>query len=308
MARFQDVQDDETGRIVYKDFSHNKIADIIREKLPEGTHIMIVFYHGLGDVLMFLPVYQQLLKAFPKYTFDLGVLPGLGFEELSPEIIAVNDSPHDFVAKYAAAFVVSFDMVEGGRPMTKAEYCCTNEMGISPEGVELLTLDTHWDNKMVAVHFQGTCLPESTNPSEILAKQIWTDLIDLGYMPIDVHFKHTFHNPANKDWGFLSRHCRDLKPSLQTLASLINSSVAFIGVASGPFVLAASMRPDKTIYLQKHHDIECYLRDFDNVIKLTEYDKDKLSQMLQKMEESHVKIDTIGTCGPDSGCKCNQHV
>lgn len=252
-----------------------KVADIIRT-LDNPTRILIVFWHGLGDTLMFVELYHHFLSLFPQHTFDLSLLPGVGQTELVRGSLELQEK--DFVVNHDVAFVISFPMSEGSK-VTKTELCCVKELGIEPVAAALPVLPIR-KPKLVAVHFQGTCLPESTNPSPELAHQIWNDIIGAGFVPIDVHFKHAFHNPLNTDLPWASRNCRDLAPSTDTLAAILSSCCAFVGVASGPFVLAASMYRHQTIYLQKHHHVSCYIKDFENVVDIINYDSQKFVEML----------------------------
>jgi hypothetical protein len=67
-----------------------------------------------------------------------------------------------------------------------------------------------------------------------------------------------FHNPINKKFEFVNRHVRGICPEIKTLVSLIQHSFAFIGVASGPLVVAMSTFIDRTIYLKKDFNADNY--------------------------------------------------
>ena len=269
-------------KVVYKDHKVNNrmVCDVIKE-FTEPKKILIVFWHGLGDLLMFAPLYNLMCQMFPVHQFDLSVLPGVGQCDIVKGALELPEE--NFVKDHDTAFVMSFPMVEGAATMTKMEYCCIAELGIAPVYTGLPTVNTPY-NRLVGVHFQGTCLPGSTNPDDKLAKTMWDDLVEAGYVPIDLHFEHIFHNPVNKKFDWATRNCRDLQPDIDTLRMLIGRCVAFIGVASGPFVLAASMKKNRTIYLQKNHTIDCYIKDFTNVIDINNYSKDTMLKMLSDME------------------------
>jgi hypothetical protein len=233
---------------------------------------------------MFLPLYDHIKEMFPEHSFDLALLPGVGQGDLISGALELPEE--DFVKDHDAAFVISFPMIEGTDTSTKIELCCINELGIEPiylkpqrKHLPLLT------NKLAAVHFQGTCLPGSTNPDPELAERIWNDLLKAGYVPIDVHFVHTFHNPENTQFSWTSRNCRDLSPNIHTLQMMIEACGVFVGVASGPFVMAATLMPKKTVYLQKHHTIGCYLKDFKNVVDIKEYKSEALWETLKRIEK-----------------------
>lgn len=268
---------------VWKECGRNgkqKVADVIRH-LDPNRRILIVFWHGIGDLLMFYPLYSQMKKTFPQHTFDLGLLPGVDHGALIPEGKEIPEK--DFLKDHDFAFVISFHMVEGANHMTKAEYCIKEEVGDLGSFDLALPRLPRQSNRLVGVHFQGTCLPGSTNPDEAVAKRIWGDLVEAGYVPIDLHFEHVFHNPVNKPFPWAERGCRGLKPSLETLLMLIQQCRAVVAVASGPFVVSMCNSAGRTIYLQKNHKIECYVKGFQNVIDLANYDKAKLLAMLAKI-------------------------
>jgi len=272
----------EFNRKIYKEYKQKKVFQILKEEVPKGEKVLFVFWHGLGDILMFLPIYNYFKQQFSKdWQFDLCCQPGVGQNLVQDGILEMDESV--FVKNHHTAFVINFPMNEGmNNGMTKAEYCCNFELGI-PSVYLGIYCPKKVVNRLVGVHLQGTCLPGSTNPDEGFAKALNDDLKKLGYIPIDVHFEHSFHNPVNKrfDWQF--RSCRDLAPNILMLQSLIQQCHAFIGVASGPFVLATALMPKSTIYLQKSHDVSCYLKGFENTLRIGEYSLENLKMIMEKI-------------------------
>ena len=265
---------------VVESYKEKKIAQYLAE-LPVGSKVLIVFWHGLGDLLMFRPIYHELTRHYcSQVSFDLCVQPGCGQTEAVPDALEISEDK--FVENHDIAFVINFPMSEGNLTMTKAEKCMRDEIGL-PDLPLIPILQPPPKNILVGVHMQGTCLPGSTNPDITLAKQIWDDILEMGYAPFDLHFQHIFHNPINTPFTFAGRHCRDLKPSIAMLRNIIGSCGAFVGVASGPFVMALNIFPDKTIYLQKHHNIRCYDKAFSNVVDLLKYRKEDLQFLLKRM-------------------------
>lgn len=260
-----------------------KVTDIINT-YSKSNRILIVFWHGIGDVLMFRPVYEGLKLRYPNHHFDFGLLPGVGHKELIEDGLELTED--EFTKDHDVAFVISFPMIEGNirDKKTKAEYCIEKEIGdIGSVNLELPNIPSTF-NRLVGVHFQGTCLPGSTNPDEVLAKRIWDDLIAADYVPIDLHFKHVFHNPVNKEFSWITRSCRELEPSLKTLQMIIDQCFAVVAVASGPLVISLCRKPYHTVYLQKHHDIGCYTRNVSFVVDLKNYDKNVLLGYLNTMK------------------------
>lgn len=241
---------------VIKEYKDKKMAKYLAA-LPYNTKVLIVFWHGMGDLLMFLPVYNHIVKIYSDLRFDLCIQAGVGHEYIAPDAIVVDEA--DFVTEHDMAFVVNFPMGEGDDSMTKSEHCMVQEIGLPPKFFGLAPVQPQ-GNRLVGVHLQGTCLPGKTNPDDALAERVWNNIIEAGYVPIDLHFEHLYHNKDNVRYPWLTRHCRDLMPSLATLQMLMWQCMAFVGVASGPWVLALTTMPDRTIYLQKDHGIKCYVR------------------------------------------------
>jgi hypothetical protein len=223
-----------------------KLAQVIEAESPK--RVLLFFWHGLGDLIMFLEPYKALQTRFPKVHFDLGLVKGIGQEDLNPAFIGFTGDvdleklDYDIVAK------IHFPMSEGQEILTKGEFCCVHELGIEPVAGHSIGLCAA-TNRLVAVHFNITCLPASCNPDEETARKIWEEIRAAGYIPIESHFEHTFHNPVNKKFDFVESTVRKCIPTVAKLAGLIKNSAAFIGVVSGNFHVALSVLPPERILL-----------------------------------------------------------
>jgi hypothetical protein len=225
------------------DFTEKKLV----EYLQDGQKVLIRFGHGLGDTIMFMPIFYRLQELYPKIHFDLYV--ECGQEQIWKSIKDKDAEGYDLV------FSPVFPMSEGTN-YTKAELCCITEIGIEPF-TELSRLP-YRESPLVAVHFNGTALPESVGCPEETAREIWQEIKDAGLIPIECHFKHIWHNPVNEKYSFVDNSVREYKADLDNLIGLLNHCRAFIGVASGPFVVAMSIMPNSTLLLEKHHKLENY--------------------------------------------------
>lgn len=225
----------------------------IREIQPRSA--LLIFWHGIGDLVMFLEPFHALRKAFPYVHFVIGLPGGLSHEELLPENVPyhlltgeevnedekTNKLPYDLVAK------ITFPMSEGQAELTKGEWCCIHELGMDPVcGHGDLSLGV---NRLVAVHFQITCLPDSCNPDRDTAERIWNDILEAGYIPLETHFQHIFHNPVNQKFDFIDASVRRARPRVSSLVGLLRTCGAFVGVVSGNFHVALSVLPPERIFL-----------------------------------------------------------
>lgn len=239
------------------------------EYLKPDTKALIRFGHGLGDTLMFLPVFYKLRE---QYNIDLYVEAGQ--EELFGTTMNKEGKGYDFV------FSLDYPMSEGS-DLTKTEKCCRDEIGIEPPKEEIAKLNNQ-DSPFIAVHFQGTALPGSVGCPEDTAKQIWQEIKDFGKIPIECHFEHLFHNPANQKFGFVNRDVRDCKADLKNLIGLIQHSWAFVGVASGPLIVALSIL-DRVFYLEKNHKLKHYTKQDIPQVNVDNYKKGIISNWLKNL-------------------------
>jgi len=236
-----------------------KLVNYLDEIEPKS--VGLVFYHGLGDLVMFLNPFEKIKELYPKTKFQLILQSGLSFEDVCPDAYFLKDGdmenlnklPYDIIAK------IHFPMSEGQIEFSKGGLCCKEELGIEPTGGHRAI--PRGKNRLVGVHFNITCLPDSCNPDEETAKRIWQDIIDAGFIPIETHFEHVFHNPVNTKFDFVDCSVRHVQPRISTLLGLLNQCFAFIGVVSGNFHCALATLPtERVFFLQKHFKLECFSR------------------------------------------------
>jgi hypothetical protein len=213
------------------------------EYLEKDQKILIRFGHGWGDTLMFMPILHTLKLRYPDIKFDIYLENGQ--EEIFESYPNKNNGEHDLV------FHLDFPMSEG-TGLTKQEKCCQDEIGIEWKQEAQIPLSPE-PSPYVAVHFQGTALPNAVNCPKDVAYKIWDEVIEFGKIPIECHFEHGFHNPVNKKYSFIDRSVRECTANLKNLIGLIQHSFAFVGVASGPFVTALSEIPERTMFLENEH-------------------------------------------------------
>lgn len=232
-----------------KEFIENYNEKKVVDYLEDGQKVLLRFGHGLGDCLLFMPVFWHLKELYPKVHFDLYLESGQ--EEIFNSVPVGEGDEYDLI------FTLHFPMSEG-TDLTKSQKCCVDELGIEPI-TEVAQLPQK-RSPIVAVHFHGTALPNAVGCPEPIAKQIWADIIKAGKIPMECHFEHMFHNPANAKYPFVTNTCRGCEPNLHSLIGLLQHSFAFIGVASGPFVVGLSTMPQRMLYLEKAHKLTSYTR------------------------------------------------
>jgi len=262
-----------------RNYDRDKIADILRKEKPQ--RVCLIFWHGLGDLVMFIPCLEQLRKLFPDIEIDLALQKGVGQEYLAPDAILISNANQD-IDGYDFTFQIHFPMVEHMKGLwTKAEWCCMQELGI--DRVSYYPQLPQGQSKLVACHFQATALPKPINPDEATAKQIWQEIIDAGFIPIESLFKHTYFNPVNKKFDFIDSHVRAVPASIEKLIGLLQSCFASICVASGNLPISLSIMPQRTIYLEKEYPIACYTKEKIASVNINDYKKGSVKECLCTM-------------------------
>jgi hypothetical protein len=226
--------------------------------------VLLVFRHGVGDLVMFLSPFETIERLYPWIHFDLALAEGLDQQTIYPSAIALDGNWRQHVAgmDYDIVFICHFPMEDSRRPSTtKAELCCEQELGIEPvSGHARLT-----PKKLVGVHFQGTSVPGLANANRETACRVWNDIIDAGYVPLETHFEHVYHNPSNARFDFVDNNVRSWTPRLSTLMALLGACEAFVGVVSGNFHLALSILGFRRVLL------------LENELKSTQFTKEKIA-------------------------------
>ena len=262
-----------------------KLNDIIKE--TKAKNVGLFLWHGCGDIIMFGAPFEKLKSVNPEVEFDLLLPNGLGQEDIFPKAVLVNghetkDFSDDKFKKYDLIARINMPMSEGQEEFTKGEYCCIHELGISP-------VSGHYPpkvikNKLISVHFQITCLPDSANPTEEVAGKIWNEMLEADCIPIETLMVHAFHNPENKLYPFVGRNIRDIKPQISTLAGLIRNSGAFVGVVSGNFHIALSVLPPERItLLEKDFTAPMFTKEKINRVNIKKYKEGSIKQWLTKI-------------------------
>lgn len=261
------------------EYNNLKVADYLRMESP--AKVCLIFWHGLGDLVMFIPTYYKLKIMFPETKIDIALQEGTGQKALMPGAIEISD-PGVPIDGYDYTFQIHYPMSEHDNvKWTKNEWCCMVELGIDP--IDEYPKIKKSASPFVACHFQATALPDPINPTEEVAEKIWNEILDTGLIPIEVFFRHKYYNPVNEKFKFIDCTVRRAKPSIKTLVNTYNHCFASICVASGNLPVSISIMPTRTLYLKKAYDIECYTRKTIPQIDVTNYEDGKVKEWLVKL-------------------------
>lgn len=226
--------------MIVSDFRVKKLID----HLEPGRRYLIQFWHGWGDVVMFMPLLERLRQLRPDCSIDISLCPGRGQESIITE--AVPFEPE----KYDLTFCLTWPMETATR--TKQEMGCIHELGIEPSSDHYRPAPQ--ESPLVLVHFQSGSCPAATCP-EGVARRIWNEIEQAGCIPYEVQFACYVSAGRHVRWDFIKASARDVSPQASTLRSLVGlmqRARAFVGVVSGPLNTAIGIIPERTMCLNVH--------------------------------------------------------
>lgn len=240
-------------------YSKKKVVDYLKS----GQRVLIKFdWHGMGDCVMFLPLYNRLKKLYPDVSFNL--ICNRGQECFEDK----NDNEYDICFDIVFPEFNNRHLVPSVYGKSKPEICCEYELGIPfTKDIEFTWKPNQIndsgiavDNKTIGVAFQVTSNPVKS-VSECCAKIIWDMIKKHGYTPLEVHFEHELGNARNTKYEFIDNTCRIYKPTISNVIDVINKCKGFIGVNTGTFCMATSMKNGNTLHLfKKFHFCPGYKR------------------------------------------------
>lgn len=191
--------------------------------------VLMIFDHGLGDLIEFMNIFVTLKKDFPKWDFYIGHHPSLDYEYLSDKIYKIKEINPNYVIPYQKSVVQITDDVfnrydkddlektfkivcaihfkDYRHPVlsnnsivinrSKNDICKVLEIGydenkVLEKYVSPFKLQLNNSNsKRVMFHVGGHTDKSTKNPSESDMELIWNEIIKAGYEPFDVHMNHT---------------------------------------------------------------------------------------------------------------------
>jgi len=220
------------------------------EHLDTGLYkkVLLPFWHGVGDAVMFKAPYLYLKTNYPEIQIDLGLARGLQEEFIIEDAILLDGNWQETVKTSDYDLVFSCHMplekLEDVN-LTKAEVSCLEELGI-PLTCGHAPIKS---KKIVAVHFSNTSVSWLANTDEPIAKKVWQEIIDADCIPVETLFQHAFYNETGKKFEFVDNHVRNWPARLDTLIALLAHCDFFIGAVSGNFHLALSLLPHTKVCL-----------------------------------------------------------
>ena len=259
----------------------------LTEHLDTGKFksVLLPYFHGVGDVVMVLPIVKALRERYPEIKIDLGLCRGLDQETFVPDAVLLDGDWREKCLGfgYDLVFPLNFPIENlEDTSRTKAEQSCEIEVGIPP-------VCGHLPIKakgIITTHFFMTSVPWVSNADSDTAKKVWDEIREAGYVPVDTYFTHCFANPANAnfDWLEADNNVRRWPAKLDTLIALLGTSRAFIGVVSGNWHLALSvLGPKKVMLLERDLKVGHFTKEAVDTADLKNYQEGTVKTWLNSL-------------------------
>jgi hypothetical protein len=259
------------------------------ERLKQEQRSIIFFNHGLGDFILFLPVYKEILRQTGK-RIDLGVSSYRQFHKLYPNVVLTDKV--DVKSRYSFIYNVKYREPEKG--ISKPYHCAYNEFGL-----DQFTWTEHefknieeTESKTIGVQFFGLSgfKGESKFCPPKVAEKIWKEIEQAGFKPFELYqrvnfAKNYFLNmdiPDRFDLATEENSLRFQEPSMDLVFNKIKKCRTVISVDSGLLYLAIStIGKQNVIGLENKKQISKFLPIDINKVNVNDYQKNSILKSLE---------------------------
>lgn len=219
------------------------LADRIREN-PHASYLLI-FPHGLGDVLNAYPCIESLKALFPKTRIDVAL------KESNQSLkLHTADMKYSYDFKFVANYYIPSVKF---KPLTKNQLFCKMELGIDPpEDLFYKKSLGTFTSPIVTLGFHSYCFPVEQGCPLQVAENIAKGVKDAGFLPLLLKFENNVKliEPYNYS-KYIKASTEDCVSNFNNLFGLIERSYAFIGVLGGPMWAAFNLLgPNRCLCLE----------------------------------------------------------
>lgn len=224
-------------------FTDRKIT--IKDYCKDGAKILILYPHGLGDVLMFYPYFKKFKSLYPNCVIDIKVNELI--KSMFPPVMNEND--YDYVVWIPAYF----NEVEKNCLMTKPECNAVLDLGIEYQKELQYTECIEASGNIVGFSFFNSFHPKEINCPYEIAKKLWKIVEDNGLIAIDLFVpkEKSASKPLNQKYDFVDWSMRTKGIGIQKMIGLMGSLAGMASVATGNFHFGMTVYPDRVLYIEK---------------------------------------------------------
>lgn len=229
-------------------------------------NVALLFFHGLGDVLIFRALFAQLQAELPDVRFTVYVrVPG-SEECVSGAVLWTGALREGHDAVY------HLDFPEPVPGETKTTMCARRELGLDTVPVELLPYRGR--NRLACLHLLA--VSNGYRPTEDVGRQIYNTMRDEGLLPVELHYE-------SKPYPWIQCSVAGHSPSVDMTYSLLSASAVNVLVLSAPVVLALAVAPEKTIVLESGLEISRYYTGPVKRVDTRTFNPDEFRAMLREI-------------------------
>ena len=245
----------------------------------DNEKIGLIFKHGVGDILMFLPYFDFLKSLYKSLIIHLLIIRDYEEQlyEKRDDLVRI-DKEEKMYEDYDHLFELKFReytpyeaFIDKTFNKFKPELCFEEEVGLDPSLVEptIVKLQNH-KSKYIGFTFNrlGKNFNEMYNVPYELAKYMWLRTKQLGFIPIEIMFIHSDYevNKTSEKYDFIDRSTRDLNATFENVISIFSTLRGYASIDNGLFHVAVNYLNHKNVlyfdlvahlsYLTKFNDIQ----------------------------------------------------
>lgn len=284
-------------------------------KMDSNTNVLLIFDHGLGDFILFLPIFDKIISLYPNLNIKLGCHENLGVESLHSDIITLkskieyNDvnvlfaSPHvkynlgHVHSKYQYIFNIKFTECK-----SKPKMCLYNEIGLrSSDYLTNYNLNSRFnltpvninDTNRVGIHVTSNTAVKRKSLDMVEIKVLWDSLEDEGYFPFLFFNKFKCMNKDCYTYDFSwipEEHKINENLNLKDIYTEISKCKYFLGVTSGLICSARVILGDNRCgHLKKWGRSLKYFIEQCDMIENDKFNKNSCKNFLNEINKKNTK-------------------
>ena len=261
--------------VAVRDFRNKKVVDYLNT--GEYKRVLFVFHHGLGDSVMWQPVFEEIKRLYPE--LDIHQSLHCGQDKLFSS--TYNNGSYDIV------FYLGFPCNEYSKPwLTKAENCCEVEIGIKHPNT-VVRINKVFQSPFIGTHYFSTSNPKSYGVPESVARRVHDRILDAGMIPLDTDMRHAWANSSNRKFSWNTCAIDATRADTAVLSGVIQRCAGFCGAASGNLLLATALLPvHKILYLKNKLPLATFTRLPILTIDINNYDSGVFDEWLYRVREN----------------------
>jgi len=273
--------------MIISDYRNRKVVDYLKTK--RNGKALLIFRHGLGDIINFFPIFEELKRIHPEWIFNLGLdkdrnLSFLHKNTFEYDRFNFKDLHRRFTFFFSIFYKEPYDNL-----IDKPTWCNLNEIGLKNFIWKpyKMVIKRNEIKDRVGVHFFGSTNQTNKSLNTEEANMFWNNILTVGKKPFEIHNpKHNVCSGPSLGFDFdkTPNTIRFNNPNIKEIINEINKCEFFIGIDSGILYLATTiLGVDKCIGIEKNYRISKYFPYELKTIKLSEIsDFDKLKNLFKE--------------------------